>query len=427
MIVTSESTALIVMSIDTSVGMPPALSKPLSVTDEGTVLPAVTRPSRTNASTGTMIVPNAPSGSRRKILISSQVRFQSPRSMIVSGCMAQSRMEWPVSLRKTSSRVGNSVRNSVTVIRFSDRHWITSVTNPSPAPRIVKRDSSRATDSTRGIRARHAAAFASSVAIVTLRSGQCRSTSRCGVSISMIRPCSMIATRSHRRSASSIRCVVRKTVFPRWRMPRMRSQIARRACGSRPVVSSSRKTTSGSLFLSTRKRHEPRIALVGEAELVEQLVAHRRLLAVKRRPQLHRLPDLDPLLELRLLELHADPFLQLVDVAEGIEAEHGDRAAVGRADPLDAFHGGGLARTVGADEAEDLAVADVEGDLIHGYGLAVSLADAGDLDDLSAHVMAIGTSWNRSLRLDGRRGFKRRRARRPSPFCGYAKSPSTER
>ena len=48
--------------------------------------------------------------------------------------------------------------------------------------------------------------------------------------------------------------------------------------------------------------------------------------------------------------------------AEGIEAEHGDRAAVGR-------------------------------------------ADAGDLDDLSSHFMAIGTSSDRSLRLDGRRGL----------------------
>jgi hypothetical protein len=34
---------------------------------------------------------------------------------------------------------------------------------------------------------------------------------RSGVSMSMMRPCSMIATRSQSRSASSIRCVVRKT------------------------------------------------------------------------------------------------------------------------------------------------------------------------------------------------------------------------
>ncbi len=47
-------------------------------------------------------------------------------------------------------------------------------------------------------------------------------------------------------SASSIRCVVRKTVLPRSLMPLTNPQIARRACGSSPVVSSSRKSTSGS-------------------------------------------------------------------------------------------------------------------------------------------------------------------------------------
>ena len=47
-------------------------------------------------------MPMTPSGSRTKILISSQVSCQSPRSMVV----AQSRIEWPVSFRKTSSSVG---------------------------------------------------------------------------------------------------------------------------------------------------------------------------------------------------------------------------------------------------------------------------------------------------------------------------------
>src|SRR6185312_1307713 len=87
MIVTSESTALIVMSSDTSVGTPPSLSSPLRSgggTPRTPRPPPVTLPSRMNASTGTTIVPNAPSGSRRKILISSQVRCQSPRSIVFS-------------------------------------------------------------------------------------------------------------------------------------------------------------------------------------------------------------------------------------------------------------------------------------------------------------------------------------------------------
>ena len=84
MIVTSDSIVLMMMSSDTSVGTPPGASKPLSEAeaDAGTLTPAVIRPSSTNASTGMTIVPIAPSGSRRKILVSSQVRFQSPRSMV---------------------------------------------------------------------------------------------------------------------------------------------------------------------------------------------------------------------------------------------------------------------------------------------------------------------------------------------------------
>ena len=47
--------------------------------------------------------------------------------------------------------------------------------------------------------------FESSVARTTVRSGQCRFTRLAGVSMSMMRPCSMMATRSHNRSASSMR------------------------------------------------------------------------------------------------------------------------------------------------------------------------------------------------------------------------------
>ena len=57
-------------------------------------------------------VPITPSGSRTKILISSQVSFQSPRSMA-----PQSRIEWPVSLQEHVLERRRSVRKSVTRIR----------------------------------------------------------------------------------------------------------------------------------------------------------------------------------------------------------------------------------------------------------------------------------------------------------------------
>src|SRR5438270_12985971 len=89
-IVTSDSTALMAIRIDTRIGrltrrkLPPAselspgrwLDIPLDIRPD-------TRPTPRKIRTGTTIVPNAPRGSRMKTLISIQVSFQSPRSIIV--------------------------------------------------------------------------------------------------------------------------------------------------------------------------------------------------------------------------------------------------------------------------------------------------------------------------------------------------------
>jgi hypothetical protein len=48
---------------------------------------------------------------------------------------------------------------------------------------------------------------------------------------------------------------------------------------------------------------------------------------------------------------------------------------------LDALHGGGLAGAVGTDQAENLALDDVERDVIDGGDAAVSLAKVPDGDD----------------------------------------------
>src|SRR5690606_454599 len=75
------------------------------------------------------------------------------------------------------------------------------------------------------------------------------------------------------------------------------------------------------LLLSTRQRHEPCISLVGEAQLLEQPRAVDGAW-VECRPQRHGFAYLDALLQLRLLQLHADAVLQCVRIADGIEAEH---------------------------------------------------------------------------------------------------------
>ena len=66
-----------------------------------------------------------------------------------------------------------------------------------------------------------------------------------GVPSATILPSSMIARRSQSSSASSRYWVVRKIVVPVSLIRRTSSQTVRREAGSRPVVGSSRKRTSG--------------------------------------------------------------------------------------------------------------------------------------------------------------------------------------
>ncbi len=209
--------------------------------------------------------------------------------------------------------------------------------------------------------------------------------------MAMIRPWSITATRSQSFSASSIRWVVRNTVLPRSLMPRISSQMARRACGSSPVVSSSRKTRSGSWISAKAMKRRcfwpPERFMNQVSRLSARPSCSSSVLGscvgagVERSPQLERFENLDPLLELGLLELHPEPVLELAGIAERIEAEHRDPAAVDLADALDALHGGGLAGPVGADQAEDFAFADLERSVADRHGFAVGLAQVGGFDD----------------------------------------------
>src|SRR6185436_21019740 len=83
MIATSERTALATISRTLRIGRSTDTARGTS----GDVRPArgpSSRPSPTYTSTGRPIVPTTPSGSRRKILISSQVSFHRPRSTMSS-------------------------------------------------------------------------------------------------------------------------------------------------------------------------------------------------------------------------------------------------------------------------------------------------------------------------------------------------------
>ena len=66
-----------------------------------------------------------------------------------------------------------------------------------------------------------------------------------GVSVAITRPLSITATRSHSRSASSMKCVTSTIVTPVARISEIRPHTSRRAAGSSPVVSSSSTATFG--------------------------------------------------------------------------------------------------------------------------------------------------------------------------------------
>jgi hypothetical protein len=67
-------------------------------------------------------------------------------------------------------------------------------------------------------------------------------------------------------------------------------------------------------------------------------------------------------------------------LARGRETEHLDVALVRTGEPEDGAEGGGLARTIWAEETGELASWDLEVETTQGLGLSVSLLEPGDLD-----------------------------------------------
>jgi hypothetical protein len=173
-------------------------------------------------------------------------------------------------------------------------------------------------------------------------------------------------------------------------MSSISSQVSRRARGSRPVVSSSRTTARGvahqgerdeqPLLLAAGQLGEPGRQLGCEAEAFGEGPPVERI-RVEGAVQLQRLADGELRLQLALLELRAEHTAGGLVLGDGVEAGDADPAGVGHTQPLDTLHGGGLAGAVGAEDAEDLAILDGEGDTVDGRAAGVGLVQVGDFDD----------------------------------------------
>lgn len=137
-------------------------------------------------------------------------------------------------------------------------------------------------------------------------------------------------------------------------------------------------------FLAAGELARVAARLVGEADQVEQLGGAAAALGAVLADDLQR--QFDVLLhgargeQVEVLEHHADPAAGLAQLAPGpvlaagergeVEAVHGDGAGAGPLQHVDAADEGGLAGAAGADDAVDLALADVQVDAVESGDLA---------------------------------------------------------
>ena len=131
--------------------------------------------------------------------------------------------------------------------------------------------------------------------------------------------------------------------------------------------------------------------VVGQPPLMQQRLP-RHGARVEGAEQVQRLPHPDPFRQRRLLQLHADPFRQSGPITDRVHSQDRDAAAVRRAQADHALDRGGLAGAVGADDPEDLALVDGEGDLVDRHHLAVPLVEPFYFDDRWHGGLSSGTA-----------------------------------
>src|SRR5690606_4617114 len=169
------------------------------------------------------------------------------------------------------------------------------------------------------------------------------------------------------------------------------------------------------LLLTARQLAELLVAVRGEVEEVQELGGV-GLLGVERAEDVERLTDGDLVVERGLLELDADVLADGPGVRLRVAPEEAHRAAVRAAQAGEALDRGGLARAVGAEDAEDLAAGDVEADVGDGgAGRWVGLAKVTDFDDWGRH----GRSWVVVVQR-GRTGAERSRRCSATPASSAA-------
>ena len=191
--------------------------------------------------------------------------------------------------------------------------------------------------------------------------------------------------------------------------PRLRVETRRELVEDGDLRFADQRERDGqALLLAARQLPELGLPLVGEPEVPEQLVAVARV-RVERGVEVDGFTDPELILKLTLLKLDADDAPKRVAVVPRLEPEDADRAGIRRSQPADGLDRRRLAGTVGAEDGEDLALLDREGDSVDRRAVAVALDEVGDFDDVHGPSVDPGgrrrhrlKRWNaRSTRLMG--------------------------
>src|SRR5579862_2287480 len=352
--VTSESTAPTAIRTDASTGRPTPIKLLVAREAGGSLRPSI-RPTMRNTKTGMPMLPNAPSGSRRNILISIHVNFQSPRSIVVN--LIANRMTGQ--FEEYVLKVGQNrakIRDPDAIFRQTLNHFTDEIV-PPPANRKLRVGADHRFDSRNSAKALPGASILRREDDGSLRAVPLHQAIR-RVDIddasvfddgnAVAQPLGLLHEMSRQENCLATFADAAHQLpdsAPRLRIEPCGQLIEKYHLG---IIDQCQRDEQP-LLLSAREGHEPGIPLVDQAELFEQTFAVSGFFSIKRGPQIYRLPDFNSLLQLSLLQLNANSFLQFVYVLEGIATEHRDGAPVGHAKTLDALHGCGLSRAVGPD------------------------------------------------------------------------------
>ena len=224
--------------------------------------------------------------------------------------------------------------------------------------------------------------------------------SRRGVPSAIFLPWSRTMSRSHRRSASSMKWVVSRIALPCCSRFCSRSHIRWRACGSSPVVGSSSSSRSGSLTsarASERRRFMPPESSPGLAAALDCSAAksssfgHALVDDGARQAEVGAV-DAQVLgageVGVEAVELgdDADPLLGVEHALGQRQAEGLDRAAVGPGEAEADADRRRLAGAVRADHAEALARHDLEREVVDDGGVAELLRQVRDAKERLGHA-----------------------------------------